>query len=318
MAPKKSGSWQLGNYQSGSTEGSKLNDVELPARIKCATCRKNFLQARYSNRQLALYQGDIKRNGIALAKNPSCRDCSSGQRTELTCSWCDVTKGLEAFSKAQRRNADKAKCLDCQQDIADLEPNPEEALEEERIKEELSGIGVGTISDIESSISGFSAAGSSVGSSASVLFRKGTTTRDGVWIPPDSASSARSDEIVSRVSQNLEGHGRRSSGISSASSEISDFKAPGAASSGWAPFTQAAGFGQPLRQVSSRTSSSNSGQMRGSNPGFARQGAEWRKQDPLDKVTMQHHREEKRRQEAMQNLSVENEEEDSDGSDWEM
>lgn len=34
--------------------------------------------------------------------------CTGGQVVELHCCMCDKTKGLDKFSKAQRRNPDKA------------------------------------------------------------------------------------------------------------------------------------------------------------------------------------------------------------------
>ena len=67
------------------------------------------MQSSYSKRQLeevryGILQGyDPDEPGIA-----KCRDCVGGQTVELTCCICDKTKGLDHFSKNQRRDANEA------------------------------------------------------------------------------------------------------------------------------------------------------------------------------------------------------------------
>ena len=48
--------------------------------------------------------------GIEEAKgiNIKCRECNTGQVTEIECTSCGVVKGLDGFSKAQRRNNETA------------------------------------------------------------------------------------------------------------------------------------------------------------------------------------------------------------------
>ncbi|CAO3668245.1 unnamed protein product [Umbelopsis vinacea] len=60
-----------------------------------------------------------------------CKQCTPGQSTSLTCMICTKTKPLEGFAKAQRRNAEKARCLKCMQkyhdeDIYDSEEDSED------------------------------------------------------------------------------------------------------------------------------------------------------------------------------------------------
>ena len=111
--------------------------------------------AKYSNKQLMDYRMNIDRSGMKNASTPKCRGCTGQQVTEMTCSQCDITKGLASFSLAQRRNPDNAvrntpttiqtkltvcptqKCLDCQQEIEDQVPDVADALEELKIRQEI-------------------------------------------------------------------------------------------------------------------------------------------------------------------------------------
>lgn len=116
--------------------------------------------AKYSSKQLMDYRMNIDRSGMKTASTPKCRGCTGQQVTEMTCSQCDITKGLASFSLAQRRNPDHAvryapvtiltkltmcalqKCLDCQQEIEDQVPDVADALEELEIRQEIeSGVG---------------------------------------------------------------------------------------------------------------------------------------------------------------------------------
>ncbi|KAG0178299.1 hypothetical protein DFQ28_008101 [Apophysomyces sp. BC1034] len=46
-------------------------------------------------------------------KHISCKQCTASQTSSLTCMTCTRTKPLEDFAKSQRRNAEKARCLNC-------------------------------------------------------------------------------------------------------------------------------------------------------------------------------------------------------------
>ncbi len=56
---------------------------------------------------------------------PVCRRCTPGQTTELTCCICEKVKGLERFAKQQRKNPDRARCIQCVQLHLDTEPGIE-------------------------------------------------------------------------------------------------------------------------------------------------------------------------------------------------
>lgn len=104
-----------------------------------------------------------------MAKGPSvfspdwkglskCRQCVGGQNVEMTCMLCNCVKGLDEFSKAQRRNPDEAvstdvkrvqsnvceltvyqRCRTCLQEQLDAEANIEDAVDEEDISSRAQG-----------------------------------------------------------------------------------------------------------------------------------------------------------------------------------
>lgn len=94
-------------------------------------------------------------------------NCTGRPPTELKCTQCDITKGLDAFTKVQRRNRDNAvrphpffplriqiidtdfvqKCKDCVQEIVDWEPEIDVQLEEMKIREDTERGGT-TVSDV--------------------------------------------------------------------------------------------------------------------------------------------------------------------------
>lgn len=53
----------------------------------------------------------------------TCKTCTPGQTTELTCYICDTTKGLDEFAKNQRKDPDKARCIKCVNRVLDTEPD---------------------------------------------------------------------------------------------------------------------------------------------------------------------------------------------------
>lgn len=115
------------------------------------------MHAKYSQKQLTEYRQRLQFNQSG-AKSPKCRQCVGGPADELTCHRCELTKGLNAFTKVQRRNPDTAvggthtsttdsanssfqRCKDCQQEVDDVEPNIEDALHEQEILETQTSIG---------------------------------------------------------------------------------------------------------------------------------------------------------------------------------
>ena len=114
------------------------------------------MPGRYSNRQLDEYRTELRRNrsNPANARRPICMNCTGRPATELKCAQCDITKGLDAFTKAQRRDPDNAvcklspfqsqitdtdllkRCKDCVQDNVDELPNAEDRLAELKIRDE--------------------------------------------------------------------------------------------------------------------------------------------------------------------------------------
>ncbi|KAI9718263.1 MAG: hypothetical protein M1812_004253 [Candelaria pacifica] len=111
-----------------SDKAKRLEAIPLPDKIKCLGCKRIRVQSAYSKKQLRdlrdiIYsEGDIDCTKGAYIK---CRQCTGQQVNEMTCCVCDAVKGLSGFSKAQRRDPDKARCLDCVAVHIDTDPDYE-------------------------------------------------------------------------------------------------------------------------------------------------------------------------------------------------
>ncbi|KAL8997039.1 MAG: hypothetical protein Q9169_003580 [Polycauliona sp. 2 TL-2023] len=95
-----------------------LNSTKLPDKTRCKVCHKVKAIANYSNKQqidfrqrLAGPYGDKLKSPIAEVI--VCKQCTPGPVSELICCICNEPKGLEGFSKAQRKDPDLARCLLC-------------------------------------------------------------------------------------------------------------------------------------------------------------------------------------------------------------
>lgn len=67
-------------------------------------------------------------NSPSVSRNPAsvlvtCKTCTPGQTTELTCYICEITKGLTEFAKNQRKDPDRARCLKCITKVLETEPD---------------------------------------------------------------------------------------------------------------------------------------------------------------------------------------------------
>lgn len=91
---------------------SRLRRVTLPAKLRCNMCLKNFNQASFSQKQLTDVRWQVSRTG-KITTNPKCSKCTGSQPVEIECVMCHKTKGLEEYSKTQRRRPDDAVRIQC-------------------------------------------------------------------------------------------------------------------------------------------------------------------------------------------------------------
>ncbi|KAJ9198916.1 hypothetical protein DTO164E3_5006 [Paecilomyces variotii] len=124
-------------YAGGYNEGIRrqLDNIVLPDKVKCETCKKIRMQSAFSKRQLDVLRNAMVQLGATALSGPGyakCRTCVGNQTVEMTCSSCDKVKGLDEFAKAQRHNPDTARCLNCVQNHLEAEP----VLEETRLRKE--------------------------------------------------------------------------------------------------------------------------------------------------------------------------------------
>ncbi|MCJ1259342.1 hypothetical protein MMC24_007179 [Lignoscripta atroalba] len=124
MAPK--GGMYAGGYN--EVTASKMATVELPEKIRCQACKKVKGVPQYSKKQLSDLRFKILQFGKISGTNGAyikCRGCTGQQVTEMTCVHCDEVKGLDGFTKAQRREPDNARCISCVRDHMAVEPGLE-------------------------------------------------------------------------------------------------------------------------------------------------------------------------------------------------
>ncbi|KIW63309.1 hypothetical protein PV04_10165 [Phialophora macrospora] len=113
-------------------------NVDTGPLIECVVCHVKCFQGRFSRSQLDKYKEALakERRGGPPAELPRCASCTPKAVAELHCTGCRLTKDLSFFSKQQRKKPDDAKCMNCQQEIEDRLPSLDDALEEERIRDE--------------------------------------------------------------------------------------------------------------------------------------------------------------------------------------
>ncbi|MCJ1346828.1 hypothetical protein MMC31_005046 [Peltigera leucophlebia] len=119
MAPKARSAFAGGWSEA---KAAAVNKVQLPAKIRCSICKKHKNADLYSKKQLLDLRHHIHL-GFDMKNSPiRCRTCTACQTHEMTCCICNEVKGLDAFSKAQRRTPDRARCQECVNQHLTLRP----------------------------------------------------------------------------------------------------------------------------------------------------------------------------------------------------
>lgn len=100
-------------YAGGYNEDKKatLEATKLPEKLRCKICKKLKVLDGYSKNQLLDFKHRLAANprlANPTAAHVRCRQCTPGQVHELECSQCGAMKGLNGFTKAQRRDPDNA------------------------------------------------------------------------------------------------------------------------------------------------------------------------------------------------------------------
>ncbi|KAF2207440.1 hypothetical protein CERZMDRAFT_88485 [Cercospora zeae-maydis SCOH1-5] len=177
---------------------ASTNSVAVPGRIKCGRCGEIKGPAAFSIKQrgdLAEHMRVNPRFNAASQGQVSCIGCTTRQVVELHCSQCDLDKGLDKFSKAQRRDPDNAICWKCAEDRANYEPGAEEG-------DDSSG-GDSNDSDYGSDDDDFTISAETGTNSASGIVRGTYSSHAGVSLPPSStATSSKAPSSVLRSTTN--------------------------------------------------------------------------------------------------------------------
>ncbi|KAK6396148.1 hypothetical protein LTR65_010258 [Meristemomyces frigidus] len=107
MAPNKVG------YSQGGYSSTAADRIATPDKIKCVRCDKiknsnAFAETRLKELKIRIANSKDGRFNAAVSKVIACNMCTGGQVVELHCSGCNKDKGLDKFSKVQRRTPDRA------------------------------------------------------------------------------------------------------------------------------------------------------------------------------------------------------------------
>ncbi|KAG0043122.1 hypothetical protein BGZ83_011810 [Gryganskiella cystojenkinii] len=87
--------------------------VEGTSTIYCYGCSKDKPRRSFSETQIKKAASSGKKHSIM------CKTCIPAQPTTLKCMRCAKTLPMGKFSKTQKRNQEKATCMDCRQYIED-------------------------------------------------------------------------------------------------------------------------------------------------------------------------------------------------------
>jgi hypothetical protein len=129
---------------------SKANSQSSASNVKmlyCIFCKKEKPLNAFSKTQITKSVSHIQNpyapRGFTTKKHkPCCKQCTPNQQTQLTCMICTKSFPLDKFAKSQRRNAEKARCIECMKKREKEDPNftPSDS-DYESDSDEKSGVG---------------------------------------------------------------------------------------------------------------------------------------------------------------------------------
>ncbi|OJD35950.1 dna repair protein rad7 [Diplodia corticola] len=108
-----------GYYRNSDVTDPSLRNTPLPEKIRCSTCNKWKGQTNFARKRLNELRERIRDDRHPFTTQ--CTLCTPQQVMELKCKMCAKVKGLDEFSKAQRKNPDHAKCNPCMKEQLELE-----------------------------------------------------------------------------------------------------------------------------------------------------------------------------------------------------
>ncbi|KAG9300231.1 hypothetical protein G9A89_007690 [Geosiphon pyriformis] len=116
-----------------STFAANKQPQKVPGTLFCYGCQQEKRIHSFSKTQVTKALDKIHNlyasHGKSVKRHHTmCKQCTPQQNSTLTCMLCTRTMPLDKFAKAQRRNAEKARCRECMEkceaiDIDDSEPD---------------------------------------------------------------------------------------------------------------------------------------------------------------------------------------------------
>ncbi|CAO3633434.1 unnamed protein product [Cunninghamella echinulata] len=119
------------NYNSGYNSNSQVANVRT---LQCVFCKIDKPLDAFSKTQVskATFNPHAPPSWNNKPKHVSCKKCTTGQKTTMTCLACSKTMSLEHFAKSQRKHGDRARCLKCmkkreEEDVWASEPDSDDS-----------------------------------------------------------------------------------------------------------------------------------------------------------------------------------------------
>ncbi|CAO3611446.1 unnamed protein product [Cunninghamella blakesleeana] len=100
------------NYNASYNSNSQTVTVKT---LQCIFCKMDKPLDAFSKTQVAkaTFNPHAPPSFNNKPKYVSCKKCTTGQKTTMSCMACGKTMALEHFAKSQRKHADRARCLKC-------------------------------------------------------------------------------------------------------------------------------------------------------------------------------------------------------------
>ncbi|KAF9909214.1 hypothetical protein EC991_008975 [Linnemannia zychae] len=114
------------NNYSASSMGRASNpphNRQIPGNIRANSGNGIYCYGcQQTKPRLAFSETQIKKAAASTTKKahqPICKNCTPAQPTSLKCIICSRTLSMDSFSKTQRKNQEKATCIECRKVIDD-------------------------------------------------------------------------------------------------------------------------------------------------------------------------------------------------------
>ncbi|KAF0424063.1 Stc1 domain-containing protein [Gigaspora rosea] len=125
----------MSSSKTHSAQNANSQEPKLPSVLFCYGCEKEKPIHSFSKTQITKAMSNIHNRYAPKGRttkrhHTTCKQCTPQQNTSLTCMVCTKTMPLDKFAKAQRKNAEKARCIECMKKQQDEDTDDSEDYDE--------------------------------------------------------------------------------------------------------------------------------------------------------------------------------------------